>query len=34
MTKRKRMNDDKQILSTKLSIEDFNLFLILTELDI
>jgi hypothetical protein len=34
MTKRKQMNDDKQILSTKLSIKDFNLFLILTELDI
>ena len=27
------MNDDKQILSTKLSIEDFNLFLILTKLE-
>ena len=33
MTKSKQMNDDKQILSTKLSIEDFNLFLILTKLE-
>ena len=34
MTKRKQMDDDKQILPTKLSIKDFNLLLILTELDI
>ena len=33
MTKSKQMNDDKQILSTKLLIEDFNLFLILTKLE-
>jgi len=33
MTKRKQMNDDKQILSTKLSIDDYNAFLILTKLE-
>jgi hypothetical protein len=27
------MNDDKQILSTKLSIDDYNVFLTLTKLE-
>jgi hypothetical protein len=31
-TKSKQINDDKQILSTKLSIDDYNAFLILTKI--
>ena len=32
-TKSKQINDDKQILSTKLSIDDYNAFLILTKIE-
>ena len=33
MSKCNQMNGDKQILSTKLSIEDYNAFLILTKVE-
>src|SRR5215208_252987 len=33
MTKSKQMNYDKQTLPTKLAIDDYNLFLILTKLE-
>jgi hypothetical protein len=33
ITKSNRIDDDKQILSTKLSIEDDNAFLMLTKLE-
>jgi hypothetical protein len=33
MTNSSQMNGDKQILSTKLSIEDYNAFLILTKFE-